>query len=381
MTTAQHPSYRRAPSQDLRQHLLPGGFLAPILDLDWCAYDDDSAPRIFWRPFRTSRGFASHDVQFRQSVDYYLDVHFRLNDGVQVYRGTTSLLKATLLGDSRIKMEAANRYTSQRFAHELFRTWSPNEGGFEKALRGYIDGMKQWEYDGRNEPISGTKSDRQKWISQWLAGEGNVQERWAQIGGYPWTPFDREAVLEKSDQSDFPDVEEARKEVSSLRSEYSWAEPPWEKEEKSRGELDQLAVDINGNLMLIEFKDANGGQPGPLYYSPMQLLQYIHEWHTAFSKRPQIMVELQELLNARKELFLCSRKKLGTMPIQVPDSTPRLSGGLRAAICFGHDGRSDEVKDRYKKVLTVANKFLPPEFPPIETWKLEDDRFPEHVYD
>ena len=51
---------------------------------------------------------------------------------------------------------------------------------------------------------------------------------------------------------------------------------------------------------------------------------------------------------------------------------PNLTGGLRAVVCFGRDGRSEEVKDRYDRVLKVVNQHLPPLVPPIETWALEE---------
>ena len=73
------------------------------------------------------------------------------------------------------------------------------------------------------------------------------------------------------------------------------------------------------------------------------------------------------------------RKELGF----TPDSIPPLTGGIRAAICFGDYRHSDspstpeepptsEVKRRYYENLNDANQHLPPGVPLIETWKLDE---------
>ena len=58
MTTEKSPSYNRAPSDELKNLLRPGGFLAPLLDL----------------PSRN---------------DF---LHFRPKDHVKIYRGLTNLV-------------------------------------------------------------------------------------------------------------------------------------------------------------------------------------------------------------------------------------------------------------------------------------------------
>ena len=75
---------------------------------------------------------------------------------------------------------------------------------------------------------------------------------------------------------------------------------------------------------------------------------------------------MQELIDARVALGLMLE-------------VPQLSGRLRAAVCFGNDGRSEEVKRRYYETLGVVNAHLPSEVGPIETWKLEDGGGPEAI--
>ena len=53
-----------------------------------------------------------------------------------------------------------------------------------------------------------------------------------------------------------------------------------------------------------------------------------------------------------------------------PRGVPPIAGGVRAVVGFGEDERSVEVTRRYSKVLQIANRLLPADVPPIETWSL-----------
>lgn len=114
-------------------------------------------------------------------------------------------------------------------------------------------------------------------------------------------------------------------------------------------------MDADGRLVLLELKDASAGN-APVYYSPFQLLQYVWDWHDALEC---VRGRLQDLIDARVALGL------------TPGSVPRLTGGVRAAVCFGKDLGTKEVRRRYELVLDVANRHLPPCVPRIETWALE----------
>ena len=101
-------------------------------------------------------------------------------------------------------------------------------------------------------------------------------------------------------------------------------------------------------------KDASGSSP-EVYYAPFQLLQNVWEWHFALDA---VRDSLQKLVEARVELALTSA------------DTPPVTGGIRAAVGFGEDTRSDEVTGRYAQVLAIANAHLPPGVAAIETWAL-----------
>ena len=125
-------------------------------------------------------------------------------------------------------------------------------------------------------------------------------------------------------------------------------------EPKTRLELDQLAVDSAGNLVLLEIKKASSSAQ-TVYYAPFQLLQNVWEWHRALNT---VRSSVQELLDARVELGLS------------PRGVPPVAGGIRAVVGFGEDEPRGEVRRRYSKVLRISNRLLPADVPPIETWSL-----------
>ena len=156
-----------------------------------------------------------------------------------------------------------------------------------------------------------------------------------------------------------PSVDEARRQLcalalarrSSPNRQHHWAMPP---EPRTRLELDQLAVDSAGNLVLPEIKKASSSAQ-TVCYAPFQLLQNVWEWHRALNT---VRSSIQELLDARVELGLS------------PRGVPPVAGGIRAVVGFGEDEPRGEVRRRYSKVLRISNRLLPADVPPIETWSL-----------
>ena len=106
------------------------------------------------------------------------------------------------------------------------------------------------------------------------------------------------------------------------------------------------------NLVLLEIKDAFGSA-SEVYYAPFQLLQNVWEWQRAL---PAVSNSVQELLDARVGLGL------------TPGGVPRITGGVRAAIGFGTDERSETVRSRHLEVLSIVNAQLLPGVSSIETW-------------
>ena len=315
MATTQLITYNRAPSKELQALLQPKRLLAPLLALNR-----------------------------RKHKDIELDVHFRPDDKIHVYCGLTKLLTVQRLKNGNVKAGAHLTYSEQPCAQALLRRWGANESGFGNALNTYLNSVDV--------------------KSRYIQGEGAVQLRWSRVRD-PWLPFDREAVLGyenmalQNQSREFSEVECVRAELENMNAGCRWGKLS----PQDGVELDQLAVDSDGRLALIECKDASKGA-AKMYYAPLQLLQYVWEWHTVLEG---VRGQLQELIDVRMELGL------------TPRSAARLTGGIRAAVCFGPDKRSADVKSRARIVLDVVNRNLPPSVPVIEIWAMDAGNSPRQL--
>ena len=242
MTTPM-PVYNRAPSQELRDLLLPGAFLAPLVELAGL-----------------------------QVSGHCHDVHFRRNDEVHVYRGRTAVLRIRRyrrVGD--LNITANKKYTKTSCPERIFGRWTLNDTGFEEALFDHLSKVD----------VSGSFSLK----------EGDIQQRWSRVS-QPWIPFDREGRLGGSHNkgADFPAIREALSRLKELSRDTDWTVP------KVKGEkIDQLAIDPQGRLVLLELKDGSKTN-AEIYYSPFQLLQYVWEWHDALGA---VRNNLQKVIDAR----------------------------------------------------------------------------------
>ena len=138
-------SYPRYPSDELWKLLKPGGFLAPLIDLN-------------------KLEVGGHE----------LDIHLRVKDEVQVYCGLTRVLTVRRLRSGDVKVTADPHYTEQPCATKFFRTWNTDDSGFSEAIEAYLNGVKV--------------------NPRFTKGEGQVLSQWSRVTE-PWVPFDREAVL------------------------------------------------------------------------------------------------------------------------------------------------------------------------------------------
>ena len=318
---AQNPkvSYKRAPSAELLKLLIPGGDLSWLVDLGK-------------EPF----------------VEHQHDVHFRGNE-IHVYRDGARLIRAKWLTNLRkVDISADKKYMDETCVEGFFDRHSVSYT-FNKEFQGncaiYLCGVD----------ISSNQKGK----------EGAIQMKWSRLDKWPWVPFDRECRLSHQSMEYKGEVEERiakdvdgalceLKEIykahDSLKGSARWAKPAI-----SGGQIDQLVVDDEGRLVLLELKDGSNKNKG-IYYAPFQLLQYIWRWHNAIEESPSLWGDLQALIDSRKNVGL-TRK-----------GAPKLAGGIRAAVGFGHDIPTAKIKERYKKVLGIVNQHLPSGVDPIETW-------------
>ena len=235
------PSYPRAPSCKLRELLTKGEFLAPIIDL-------------------------SEREKQVENDKLFLDVHLRPQDQVHVYCGLTRIVGAQLKRNGTVDIFADSAYKSQDCSENLFGNWSVGDIRFLDALNDYIDRVN----------VNKRHTNR----------EGKIQTTWSRVLD-PWIPFDREGVLSYKNEEQskygrkFEEVERALSLLMAIAERPGRKGVSWAKPSGGGRELDQLAIDSEGNLVLIEVKDASANS-GAIFYAPLQLLQYVHEWRHAF---------------------------------------------------------------------------------------------------
>ena len=316
------PDYDRAPIDPLKKLCAAGGLLSPLLGLN--------GPLA-------GRG-----------REVSLDVHFRRNE-IHVYCGHPRVFRARLLQrTNEVELEMGHAGGQSTTPRRFDADASDLGAEIDKHLRD-VD------------------------LDAIVRGEGVLQARWAGLGhgevaGRPWTMIDREVQLSFADM-------EARKEGEkkirmaigpAIRTieEIADRPPRWRLPKNTGSRLDQLAVDGDGNLVLVEIKDAESAS-AELYYAPLQLLHYVHLWHGAL-RRLTLWEQIRALADARGECGL-------------GPTVPPLSGGIRAAVCFGSfgDKPSDEVKRRFYEVMGVVNAHVPHGVAPIETWKFDEAGEPE----
>ena len=228
MSAIRTPTYQRAPSEELRRLLSPGGLLEPLVGLTT-----------------------------RRASRLELDVHLRANDEVQVYCGLTRILNVRRNRNGTVSLSAHQAYSRQSCAKAILHRWRTDQvDEFSRALDVYLDGVKV--------------------ARRHTAGEGAVQSIWSRAT-YPWVPFDREAVLSyrsggASMAAFGPEqVKQAHTELEAIAESQQWAAP-----RTAGGEVDLLAVDQEGRLVIAELKNASAS-PGSVFYTPFQLLHYVWE--------------------------------------------------------------------------------------------------------
>ena len=207
-----------------------------------------------------------------------------------------------------LTVTADEKYKSTPFSEGIFGRWTQNENGFEEALFDYLSGVD----------VSGSLT----------LGEGDIQLRWSRVTEPlgPIRPRGRPQLCrlrrgeERNNATRFGKVNEARAELEKS----GWAKLP------RRGrELDQLAVDPVGRLVLLELKDGSKND-AEVYYSPLQLLQYIWEWHTALEA---VRGDLQSVIDARVAVKLTPRDVLTSPAASVPwsDLAPKLQTATQSS--------------------------------------------------
>jgi hypothetical protein len=270
-------------------------------------------------------GGLSFLVKSGKAAGVQLDIHLREQDHLHVYCGLTRIIDVRFAGD-RVILTAHSTYRDQ--APDLFRTWDASEYPLlEAAIHAYYL--------------------RVAVSARFTTKEGGVVTALASAPSLPWIILDREAVIgyastpmQKAFRA-FPAVKRAREQASTVTILADKDSVP--------AELDALAATPDGSLVLLELKHSQSSS-AELTQAPLQLLQYIWEWHTAL---PTLLPQLGDLLAARRVV--------GLIP-----AMESLNGRLSAAIVIDDGSTSQIVEERLLSVLKIANDYLPGGVEPIQ---------------
>lgn len=229
-------------------------------------------------------GFLVNDVPVATDDPAALDIHLREGNKLMYYRGTTRLLTV--------------RITSRKGVFRVRASADKAYGRYPKCRREYAGLMKEWLADDAPAMRSAFLAYLPKAIS--AAGKqyyGNKKEGYWQnqlcvrFGrnwqpGDPWLIIDRECVLgfdSTKEKDAFYD--KARRGYQKIRDTLQkvpnskWGKPTG----KAFGdELDMLALDTAGRLVVIELK--HGANGSGIYWGPLQSGFYHEAFSTALAK-------------------------------------------------------------------------------------------------
>lgn len=269
--------------------------------------------------------------------DLRLDLQLRENDTAMLYCGLSRLVVAKYhaVGEQGfVRLSAHRTYRDQTCAKNLFRDWRVGEDGLAHALEHYL----------RTVNVSSRHTGR----------EGGVQAAWMAVTE-PWHPLDREAVLgdsrplSKQAQSC---IEEAFTAIRRHARIENWVQPD---APKAANEVDQLAVDTCGRLVVVELKHATGTG---FYYAPWQVLRYAWEWAEAVD---DVCSEIEDLIMSKQSLGLLSTEISSFQPkLRVAGSMGRKRPFMRNVAALedrSWDRRTLHAqRDRWNRVVEASGR-------------------------
>jgi hypothetical protein len=232
-------------------------------------------------------------VKNQEDLDFQIGRN-NYREWISVYRGTTSIIKILHSKDlTKIKVEGAPSY--KKMIPSLYSSKTIYDN-FHKELEVIIRMIQ-------GEPKFDKYYNNKK--------EGyyqNILSRKYGICGLPTDDFviiDKEAVVGYKDEDEKAILMgPIQKKYKDLHKEISVSNPKlygkYDGKKNTGNELDFLALDKNGNILLIEFKDRES--PAGIYFSPMQIGMY-YDIFCGLSKQ-SISKTVFEMLTQKQKIGL-----------------------------------------------------------------------------
>lgn len=261
------------------------------------------------------------------------DIHFRENNKLMYYHGTTCVLIASLNGQS-VKFAADKRYRGSKHAGDLFKSWQiENAIEIRKNVKSYLAGIRS---DVANRYYANEKEGF--WQNKLCIYYGPKCDE-----SKEWLIVDRECVLgfgTGEDKEKF--YKQKREKYQNIRTSMQSADQKAWGTPKKKGfgdELDMLAISPSKELIAIELK--HGSNTSGIYWAPLQVSVY----HDAFG-------EVLESISEGIKTMVVQKVKSGLLP---QTALARLPQGnftsIRSVVAIG---KPPSVRSRcWKKMAEV----------------------------
>ena len=215
---------------------------------------------------------------------------------ISVYRGLSRVLSITPCADKQhIKIDAADK----------FKELEPNLYGPEKEPSNFSKQLNSLISKIRKDDAFNRYYNNRK--------EGYFQNELSRRFGINGTKEDDFVVLDKEAVIGYADISEKRRIYTTLREPYKKLQEEISKENSKRygkdlqkktigNELDFLALDRDGNILLIEYKHGGGGNTSGIYLSPLQIGLY-YGLFTSLD-RDDLNTAVHEMLEQKQKIGL-----------------------------------------------------------------------------
>lgn len=290
------------------------------------------------------------------------DIHFRENNKLMYYHGTTCVLIATVNRQS-VKFTADKRYRRSKHAGDLFKSWRvENALEIRNSVKLYLAGIRS---DVANRYYAnGKEGFWQNKLCRYYGPKWDESKEWLII--------DRECVLGfKTGKEKKEFYEQKRERYQNIRTrmqsadQKSWGAP---KKKGFGDELDMLAISPSKELLTIELK--HGGNTSGIYWAPLQVSVY----HDAFG-------EVLESISEGIKTMVAQKVNAGLLPQTALSRLPQGNfTSIRAVVAIGKppSARSRCWKKMTEVLATMTDLKLSPDID-IATFDMKDGGM-SHVF-
>jgi len=259
------------------------------------------------------------------------------SEWVSVYRGLSRIISLSFVSGTTIRIDAAERYKS--IIPDLYGVKKTGEN-FSKEIEYLItqirkDGVFDRYYENRKEGYFQNELSKIFGICGSDDTEFVIVDKEAVVG------YDNQAAKDEL----FGNIQSKYKSLQKEISTFDAKSFGQNLEQKAIGnELDFLALDKEGNILLIEYK--HGTNTSGIYLSPLQIGLY-YEIFTSLPKK-ELDEAVIEMLEQKKRIGLINPKW----------KTPEKINGIIPVLIISEYNNRSSAKDKFQEILNFSRSQL-----------------------